>query len=34
MSDGSARMLGENMSVVTFKALFTYCGREAITDQF
>jgi prepilin-type N-terminal cleavage/methylation domain-containing protein len=34
MCDGSARMVSENMSVVTFKALFTYSGHEAIIDQF
>jgi len=34
MCDGSARMLSENLSVVTFGALFTPRGHEPVTDQF
>jgi prepilin-type N-terminal cleavage/methylation domain-containing protein len=34
MCDGSARMVSENMSVVTFCRLVTYRGRSAVTDNF
>jgi hypothetical protein len=34
MCDGSARMLSEDISIVTFVALMTPRGREAVTDQF
>jgi prepilin-type N-terminal cleavage/methylation domain-containing protein len=34
MCDGSARMLSENISIVTFVALMTPRGHEAVTDQF
>jgi hypothetical protein len=34
MCDGSARMVSENMSVVTFCRLVTYRGRSAVTDNY
>ncbi|HET6325288.1 MAG TPA: DUF1559 domain-containing protein [Planctomycetaceae bacterium] len=34
MCDGSARLLSENISIVTFVALMTPRGHEAVTDQF
>jgi hypothetical protein len=34
MCDGSARMFNEDISIVTFVALMTPRGREAVTDQF
>jgi|HubBroStandDraft_6_1064221.scaffolds.fasta_scaffold34621_4 prepilin-type N-terminal cleavage/methylation domain-containing protein len=34
MCDGSARMLSEDISIVTFVALMTPRGREAVPDQF
>jgi hypothetical protein len=34
MCDGSARMVSENISVVTFCRLITYCGRAPVTDNF
>jgi prepilin-type processing-associated H-X9-DG protein len=34
MCDGSARMLSEDTSIVTFAALMTPRGHEAVTDQF
>jgi prepilin-type N-terminal cleavage/methylation domain-containing protein len=34
MCDGSARMVSENMSIVTFVGLMTPRGHEAIPDQF
>jgi hypothetical protein len=32
MCDGSAHMVSENLSVVTFCRLLTYCGRAPVTD--
>ncbi len=34
MCDGSARMVSENISIVTFVALMTPRGHEAVPDQF
>jgi hypothetical protein len=34
MCDGSARMISENISIVTFVRLMTPRGHEAVTDQF
>ena len=34
MCDGSARMMSENISIVTFVRLMTPHGREPLTDQF
>jgi prepilin-type N-terminal cleavage/methylation domain-containing protein len=34
MCDGSAHMVSENMSVVTFCRLITYMGRAPVTDNF
>ena len=34
MCDGSARMVSENLSVITFGALVTPNGRERVPDQF
>jgi prepilin-type N-terminal cleavage/methylation domain-containing protein len=34
LCDGSARMLSENISIVTFVALMTPRGHEAVPDQF
>jgi prepilin-type N-terminal cleavage/methylation domain-containing protein len=34
MCDGSAHMLSENISVITFQALMTFAGHERVTDQF
>jgi hypothetical protein len=34
MCDGSAHMVSENISVVTFCRLITYCGRAPVTDNF
>ena len=34
MCDGSARMISENISIVTFVRLMTPHGREPLTDQF
>jgi Protein of unknown function (DUF1559) len=34
MCDGSAHMISENISVITFGALITPRGREAVTDNF
>ncbi len=34
MCDGSARMVSENLSVITFGALVTPNGHERVTDQF
>jgi len=34
LCDGSARMLSENISIVTFVALMTPQGHEAVPDQF
>jgi prepilin-type N-terminal cleavage/methylation domain-containing protein len=34
MCDGSARLVSENISVVTFCRLITYKGRSAVTDVF
>jgi hypothetical protein len=33
MCDGSARMVSENISFLTFMALLSIHGREAVTDS-
>jgi hypothetical protein len=33
MCDGSARMISENISFLTFTALLTIHGREPVTDS-